>query len=270
MARRSLRKDIAAAFPVFEAILVAVLVFTAVLFFTSVQRPSVSKEQLGIDLGRIASDTLDILESRTFDDPDGGDKLALDDWINRTLSGDTDVADSVDSLMRDVLPSGTRYTMRLETGSGTHHLLPPGDPPTPRNGRAAESFLMPDWTAFENRTRLPTLDVVTPGGSMDGAGLDPGDPAACGSLTWTSLTAPTNWTRGPDGQAWEAWWCENQPDPAPDPDLEWFVPDSALHGTWNYTAPGACVSGCLFHVGLPGAATDHPVYGLQLVVWFGA
>lgn len=241
---------------VFEAFLVAILVFTAMIFYTSVQRPTTGQDVLGIDLGRIAADTLDILQTRTFEDPDTGDDLAFVGWVNRTLAGDAAVQADVDEFLGEVLPSGTRYALRLSTGEERIHLLPAGDPPTPRAGRGAQTYFLPNWTAFDAQTFLSTTGEAWPGAALDFS-------------TWTALTGPNNATTGPDGTTWLAWWDANEPDVGGAEKSH--VPASVPYGTWQYAAPGACAAGCYLHLRLPDSErSDRPIYALELVVWFGA
>src|SRR5687767_2555861 len=70
-------------FMVLEAILVALLVLTAILFLTSVQRPSTGTDQGGLDLAQVSADTLSILRVRTFN----GDPF--DTWVTKLALGDS-------------------------------------------------------------------------------------------------------------------------------------------------------------------------------------
>src|SRR5688572_11526763 len=117
---RRLGDDERGSFMVLEAILVALLVLTAILFITSVQRPSTGADQGGLDLGQVAADTLSILQVRSFN----GD--AFDTWITDLAQGDsatgclatapTEVAcptaTAIDDFLGEVLPTGTRYSLR--------------------------------------------------------------------------------------------------------------------------------------------------------------
>lgn len=251
------RGDEAGTVQVFEAFLVAILVFTAMIFYTSVQRPTSGQDVLGIDLGRIAADTLDILQTRTVEDPASPTQdLPMETWLNRTIAGDAAVQEDVEDFLEEVLPGGTRYALRLATGEDRIHLLPAGEPPSPRAGRGAQSYFLPNWTAFKAQTFLATTQATSPGAALDFS-------------TWTELTAPNKRTTAPDGTTWIAWWDANEPDVGGAERSH--VPTNALYGTWQYKAPGACAAGCYLHVKLPdGPRTDRPVYALELVVWFGA
>ncbi|MEA3165935.1 MAG: hypothetical protein QOJ26_804, partial [Thermoplasmata archaeon] len=63
---RTLETDETGAMLVVEAVLVAMLVLTAILFFISSQRPTAAEDTGGVDLATIATDTLNILETRSF------------------------------------------------------------------------------------------------------------------------------------------------------------------------------------------------------------
>jgi hypothetical protein len=152
--RRTLGGDDAGSFPVLEAILVAVLVLTAILFFTSVQRPSRGSEQGGIDLAKISADTLQILRTRTFSGQ------SMEGWVTNVTAGDTTTATSVNDFLRQVLPAGARYSLRLDNGVSTLQILPYGATETPFEGRASEILFLPNWHTYSNSTSTVT---VTPG-----------------------------------------------------------------------------------------------------------
>src|SRR5687767_2213173 len=76
------------AFLVFEAVMSAVLIFTAILFFTGVGRPTDAAEPGGIDLGQNAADILAILKSREFGDRPFNDVNATElgwGWVTRLV-----------------------------------------------------------------------------------------------------------------------------------------------------------------------------------------
>ena len=66
---------------VFEALLVGVLILTAILFMTALSGPTQSESSGGLDLARISADTLVILESRNPEDAGFENRL---DEIGRT------------------------------------------------------------------------------------------------------------------------------------------------------------------------------------------
>lgn len=237
--------------PVFEAILVAILVFTAMLFVTSIQKPTLGRGATGIDLNTLAADTLDNLAEKNFKHPSTSENLVLEDWVRLALEDDGDVESLVHDYMKDVLGAGHRYKLTLENGYGAFELLPPDESITPRGGGAAQSFLFPNWTIHQSETPNATA-IVFPGEALDFS-------------AWTTLTSPTNTTVAPDGGTWLAWWDAKE---SGTPD-KGHVPAEVLYGTWKYDDGGACP--CYVHVALPGGvANDHPVYALRLVVWLGA
>src|ERR1041385_5687437 len=118
---RTLRRDAGGAMPVLEAILVAVLVLTAIIFFTSAQRPTTGAEQGGIDLAKVAADTLQIMQARNFT---GTGPANPEVWVTRLAQGDTPTAAAIDTFLKGILPSGSRYILRLDNGNGTLRLLP--------------------------------------------------------------------------------------------------------------------------------------------------
>ncbi len=250
--RSRILADERAAFPVFEALMVALIVFSAILFLTSLQRPTVGQETLGIDLGDFAADTLDVLVSHTFDDPFGSGELAYHQWMDLLVAGNDDIQTDVDAYLDEVLEEGTRYALRLDNGVTTLHLLPEQEP-APRAGRGAQTFFFPNWTVYKDETVNATHYAM-------GEALD--------FSSWTTLTAPNGQTAAPNSSTaspvtWLEWWEYAQP-------AEDVVPENILFGTWQYTSV-LCPGGCYVHVGLPNdTKTDHATYALQLVVWYGA
>ncbi len=225
---------------VFEALLTGVLILTAILFMTGLSAPSASESTGGIDLGRIATDTLDILQSRDAEDPVTYDNR-LEEIVHEALAGDT--AGGAD-FVEDILPTGTRYLLRLDNGYGTLTLLPAGTGPTvnPRAADAGQAYMAPLLDAF--------------------AGLGPDVTAAPTTAldfsTWTSLEAPDGGATAPDGGTWLAWWTAQVP-------TEDRVPAAVPFGTWRFD-DGAVK---YLEVPAPGGAT-RPLYAVQLLVWPGA
>ncbi len=160
---RPCNDDEAGAFPVFEAVMVAILIFTAILFFTGVGRPSDPSEAGGIDLAQNAADILSILETREFGSPTAvpmQDVGATPGWVT-LLVQESDQPDGitaptrgeVDDLISEIVPAGALYVLRLSNGkepnppppfdSGVLELSPGGGR-IPHGARAAEIFLLPD------------------------------------------------------------------------------------------------------------------------------
>jgi hypothetical protein len=257
--QRLMRDCEQASFPVFEAVLVAIIIFAAMLFLTSLQRPTQDHESLGVDLGRGAQDMLDILEQKNF--TVGGQVLGFEQWMNKTLQGDAATKDEVHAFIKEVL-KGNRYALRLDNGVEPMHLLPPGNPPAPRAGRGATTFFLPNWTDFAGQVYLRN---ATPGQPM---GFNPCDG---GADDFTSLKAPNNATNGPTGTPWAGWWCANAPKNDAGVAQTDRAPLTAMPGPWRYVDGGSCSAGCHMMVRTPnGASPQHPIYGLQLVVWTAA
>ncbi|MCA1820073.1 MAG: hypothetical protein LC620_08525, partial [Halobacteriales archaeon] len=97
--------DESGAMAVLEAILVALLVLTAILFVSNVQRPLVGAEAGGVDLGRLSAQTLDLLQRQNFTDVNGN-VLSFEEWVNHPLDGDNATAATIEDYLRQVLPQG--------------------------------------------------------------------------------------------------------------------------------------------------------------------
>lgn len=202
--RRPLRRDEEGSFLVLEAILVALLVLTAILFFTNVQRPSAGAGEGGLDLGQVAADTLQILQQRTF--TVNGQGQAFNAWVTNATAGDAATADEVHTFIRQILPTGAHYSLRLDNGVSTLQILPAGATEVPRNARAAEVATVPLWAAFRNNTVSGALRVVVPGQVV--APSDPLYPLVT-TGTYGCYEAPYNSTKGPGapgGVEWSTRW----------------------------------------------------------------
>jgi hypothetical protein len=267
-------RDEAAAIQVFEAIIVAVLILTAVLFFTSLQRPTQAQDSGGIDLGVLASDVLQVLTQTTFDDPanetanpaacpsdpapEPDDQLLLEEWIDRIMTGGTcgaAVAADVDTFMNNVLGSGLRYAIRLDNGYEPLQLLPYQKSVVPLAARAATTYVLEDWDFNAGQTAID----VRPGGPVPVSGVP-----ACAA--WTDLVSPVGTATGPIANDWLAHWMEVCDDPVPE--AEKRVPPDVPYGVWT-VAGGTCP--CYLRVTVDGSTWAQPTpYGLQLLLWQGA
>ena len=238
---------------VFEALITGVLVLTAVLFLTGLSAPSTSPGSGGIDLGRLAADTLAIMESREAECDEDVDPLpepdpcqirfenSLEEVVHLAMTGQTTQAED---FIAEVLPPGTRFLLRLDNGVEPITMLPSGSGPivNPRGAQAAETFLLPRWQAHPDDPMAPA-DALEHGDDFDFS--------AC------SVNAPTGATEGPAGP-WNAMWADANVG-ATD-----AIPAIALYGVWD-------CGGALFRV-VPadGTVTDFPLYAIQMVVWPGA
>lgn len=270
----------AAAFPVLEAILVALLIVTTIIFFTSLQRPTTGTDVGGIDLGRLSADTLDILQTKEFTKAGCLDAVPLEQWVGLVMNGTkcpdgTFVADEVEDFVSEVLPPGTRFQLRLgngvsngmlEGGDSALVLVPVNDTQTPRAARASATYITPNWTAFRGRTASAALQGVYPGQEL--SALNNVNATAFLSSATTAgsivcIKSPTGSSRGPGRETWDDHWEQSTT----------HVPSDIPYGTWaGYTTADCSGSVAKYlHVGLrDGTKTDYPLYALQLVVWFGA
>lgn len=244
--RGSFHRDDGGAFLVVEAILVAVLVLTAVLFFTSVQRPQAASEARGVDLGQVATDTLGILQRRAFTNATTGDP---EGWVTKVLRGDTATAELVDDFLDQVLPTGAKHTVRLSNGVGAIGLLPTASPGEPRGARAAEVPLFPHWQVYAGKN---ATDAVVPGQQVFSGGAfgftQPGT-TQCIRAPYPSATATVGSQVGPGNVDWTALWQGQAAG-------EERVPTGIPYGTWvGY--PNADCSGAATYVAvvLPGVRT---------------
>lgn len=255
-----LRQDETAAFPVLEAVLVAILILSTVLFFTSLQRPTTATDEGGIDLNRLSADTLAILQTKTFSTCAG--TLALEQWVGAALNGSQCVADDVATFIHEVLPPGSQFLVRLDNGVEPLVLLPYGSDEAPRAARASATYVTPSW--LSNAKKLGA-QLVVPGQELN-ATVDTNATAFATPATIQCIKGPSGSAIGPGGATWRSIW---QPAPATSPPR---VPGNVPFGGWaGYAAADCSGTPQRLVVGLQdGTKTDYPVYGLQLVVWFGA
>jgi len=254
--RRGGMRDETAALPVLEAILVAILVLGAILFVSNVKRPLSGAQEGGVDLGPLAAQALQLLRAHNFTDPNGR-VLGPEAWVNETMRGNASAAALVDDYVGRILPIGARHLLLLTNGRGNLTLAPEVSPGPPRDARAAEEPFFPHWQAFANRT---ATDQASPGQALSAGHTVLLSFTTAGS-TVHCLKAPDGQSVGPSGAAWlTAWRATNG-----------RVPDGALYGVWAGYTDAGCTTGATYaRVALrAGTATDYPIYGLRLVVWFG-
>lgn len=142
------RGDEAAVFQVVEAIFVAVLVASALIFFALVQKPTPSPQGAGLDLARVAGDALGILYG------DGTSTSELSSTLEPLLEGGTAASTSsgaVGKAVRDMfnesLPAGLRYQVRasVQTTTGIVTAIVHGPTPVdaePRNAQGAVRYIL--------------------------------------------------------------------------------------------------------------------------------
>lgn len=127
-------------FQVVEAILVAVLIASTLVFFALVQKPTPAPTSPGLDLARIAGDALSILQG---DDP-GGASDGLQDSVEVLIPT---ASDANKTLLRDkvsaVLPDGLRFLLRAHSDAGSALVYGPSDIVSdPRNAQGAVTYVM--------------------------------------------------------------------------------------------------------------------------------
>jgi hypothetical protein len=277
---RDLGDDDVGSFIVLEAILVALLVLTAILFFTSVQRPSTGSDQGGIDLGRVAADTLSILETRSF--TVSGQTRGMADWVANGTRDDatgTSYATQVEEFLEEVLPTGARYAVRLDNGVSNITLFPRASTDVPHAARAAQVMLLPGWSPSRNYTTTVSVPLytVTPGeiiATTAGARYDLVKPVATGTQYKCYISPLGNGTAyatlidgdpsvyawaTPDADTWASHWRAT-----PGDDVTWKavvasgqqVPRDLPYGRWRVYTDTACTTGLtLVDVVPPGAKT---------------
>ncbi|HUR62056.1 MAG TPA: hypothetical protein VM286_06800 [Candidatus Thermoplasmatota archaeon] len=234
-----MRREEAGSFLVVEAILVAVIILTAILFFTSVQRPTAGSEARGVDLGQVATDTLGILQRRNFT---GGSSPDVEEWVTKVLGGDAAKAALVDDFVGQVLPIGSRHYVRLSNGVGSIDLLPTSSPGLPRGARAAEVPFFPHWRAFNASLPSSISLFVSPGQPVDAATV-PYQFTAAGSQP--CIQSPTGSSAGPKGPWASATYWKASPG---------TIPAWAMYGVWKGFANADCTGTATYlAVTLPGA-----------------
>lgn len=255
MARRRLCRDDAAAIQIVEAVLVAVLILTGIIFMSLVTRPPVPRSASGTDMGTLADDTLHVLEVTTIQDPDDVNRqMALDDWVGDLMAGTqphaANVADAVEARLDEILPVGVKGAVRVNNGHGTILLVPHlnGGTIVPRGASVAQGVAVLEWTAFEGET--PT-DTLRPGRAFDWS-------------SWDCLAAPGGETTGPQGQTWEALWLDFDA-------TGQTVPGFAPYGIWRHDA-GCDDAGYGYFEVVPASGTTDRLttVGVEVVVWRGA
>lgn len=130
----------AGVFQVVEAILVAVLIASTLVFFALVQKPTAAPTSPGLDLARVAGDALSILQG---DDP-GSASDELQDSIEvliptATEANKTTLRNQVDA----VLPDGLRFLLRAQSDAGSVLVYGPSNVVSdPRNAQGAVTYVM--------------------------------------------------------------------------------------------------------------------------------
>lgn len=198
---RRLDGDERGSFIVLEAILVAALVLTAILFFTSIQRPTTGSEAGGLDLARYAADTLQLLQVHDFEGKE------FEEWVTILAEGsNATVYDEVNGYLGEIVPGGVKYSLRIHNGVGPQQIAPTGPTEIPRAARAASISFLPDWAEFE--TNVATR-IVMPGQFIPSTDATNKPLVEPGSTTYRCFESPNGAVRlrdGPDsGTAVDSW-----------------------------------------------------------------
>ncbi len=243
------------------------IILMAVLFMTATSAPSPAEGQSGLDLAKVSADTLRVLQQRPPEDsPVGGPSAdgnaptrnypsRLDEIVDEVVRGQ-DLVEN-EAFLRELVPAGNRYQLRLDNGVDNMVLLPrdTGFTAQPRAAKAAETFIVPMWQT-NTLPGKPCVGLHPPAAGTQyvpgGQKLLPFD-----VLATDTLTAPTGLSTVFGTTDWADWWVSEI---AEDGLTAKHVPRAAMYGWWVHN--GSC-----FFIGLQGTTTEYPTYGVQLVVW---
>ena len=265
--RGRLAQDERGSFMVLEAILVALLVLTAVLFFTSVQRPSTGTDQGGLDLAQVSADTLSILQTRSFSIGTPATSQTLETWMTGAVGGDAATALVLQDFLDEVLPTGAGYALRLDNGVSNLTVLSSGVNAVPHGARASQLILLPAWGSF--RGQLPTMTVepgqVLPSSDTRYNLVNPAGTLQCYQSPAGHTTSPDSNGNGADTWAsrWKATlgavsWKDPKVD---DSGVNQQVPRDLPYGIWKVSTDpadvitGQCATGTISYVNVvpPGS-----------------
>jgi hypothetical protein len=251
--RSCLADDERGSFMVLEAILVALLVLTAILFFTSVQRPSTGTDQGGLDLAQVSADTLSILQSRSFSIGTPATSQNLETWMTGAMGGDAATSAVLLEFLDEVLPTGAGYSLRLDNGVSNLTVLSSGVNAKPHGARASQLILLPAWATY--RGQLPTM-TVEPGQVLPSTDPRYGlvDPA---STTYQCYQSPAGHSSSPDwtgdgvADSWASRWkAALGAVPWKDPKVDdsgtnQQVPRDLPYGIWKVSTGAAVAGQCI-------------------------
>ncbi|MEK6986074.1 MAG: hypothetical protein AABX89_06810 [Candidatus Thermoplasmatota archaeon] len=231
MTRRPFFRDERGAIQAFEAVLAAILILSALILFSLVQRPATPAASTGLDLQQVAADALAVLGA-------SGSSAVGDAVANALRNNDTPLRTSFDGS----LPSTVRWKASLSNGFGSLTLASsdPGVFSTPRSAQGASVYT-----------------TIAGWAGPSGPGMTPGSPISFGP-TCTGLDAPgAGGTTGPGGTSWFS-----RLGTVPGP---YAIPEGFPFGAWTFTGPPTCTS--TFNVVLGATTAATPIYTLDLVVW---
>lgn len=152
------RDEEAAVFQVVEAILVAVLIASTLVFFALVQKPTPAPSSPGLDLARVAGDALSILQG---DRPGNATTDKLQSSVAVLLPACTCTTEkaALRSQVDAVMPDGLRFLVRMSDDEGAVSVYGPTDVATePRNAQGAIAYVL-DLASTPDRLVLVELVV---------------------------------------------------------------------------------------------------------------
>lgn len=229
------RDDDSGAFQAFEAVLVAILVTTSILFVVATTNPVLETTGTGIDPNDTASDLMARIDTIHLE-------TQVEELVHPDGSTTPELVQRLETLT--AAQPELRYVLRLDNGFGALQLYPSlnAEFSTPRNAGTATSYVFPTWSASSDAST-----VFSPG-TKHGLDLE-GEGTLC-------FNGQGN---GPGQVAWGDLWLEES---------STHVPDWAPLGSWSF---GPACSTINFDVRLPsGQHVERPVYALQLLLWDSA
>lgn len=245
-----MRDDDAAAFPVIEAILAALIIFGAILYFSYAQRAQVpvgtaseGESPLAAGLANLLVDS-PILTPATPTPATSTTAVGGDSWLELLSKGDSNAQTKVTAFISAKMPAGDHFVLQLHNGFAPLVLLTDGGlPPAGAHADVGSALVLPSWSA-----------------AASGPVLSPGQPApaaACYVAPNDDPVTPTGTM--PDGTPWAMAFGSVSPK----------VPLSALYGEWK--AGATCAGAVPAFVVTPGfaPASGSPRFPtlLQVVVW---
>lgn len=245
----ALRDDDAGIGMVIEAVIVAVIVLSALIFVALLRHgDSASFADTG-DSQRVAQGLASALAQKSALTCN----LEIEQWVSQAING-TDCGVSANIAASSTLvPRGAFWIVRLDNGQDTLPLLPLGlaNRAQPTNARVAETYFVPNWRAFNGSAATVSATLG----------------ATVSTLGATSLASPTGSCVGPSGATWLSLFGGAS--------AAATVPANAPLGKWRASAAGCGGVGTTIQVTsaqLPAGSNANllPVYGLQVVVWYPA
>lgn len=194
--------------------------------------------------------------------------MTLEQWVGRVLDGDAAVATEVQDFLSEAAPAGSRYEVRLNNGVAPLVLLPTTRSGSPNGAAGAEAPLYPNWRTFATQV---TTGSGFPGQEVANVAGQLAPYSFTSSATVQCVKAPDGSSTGPGGATWVSVWKTQAG----------RIPSTIPLGVWaGYTDAGCTVSATYARVApasllptcgtAPPSGCNYPIYGLQMVVWFGA